>query len=89
MELILDSAGDVRSRVLHTSIGHDVECLERLIHFQIAPGVVPTTLRVVVSARATGYGDLRYEDKITIRLYEDAEDAGLKPPLLRVNKLAR
>lgn len=86
--LTLGADGSVTSTVTNASVGHDIACLESKIRFRVTLGASgPTTFRVIASARALGYGPVRYESSVTLRLFEDAVDAGLKPPFLRARKL--
>lgn len=78
------------SRVDSTSLGHDAECLKRVVRFRITrmPSS-PVVLQVVVSAREPGFGVVRYKERAVLWLRTDAEarDSGLKPPFLHVEKL--
>lgn len=88
LNLTIDPSGEAAAHIIDSSYGHDAKCLERLIHFKVSRfSGAPVVFSIVVSARATGYGPPRYENKATVRLVVDAEDAGLKPPVLHMKKI--
>lgn len=65
------------------SFGYDEACIRRKVRFRVASiGSMPTPLRVLLTARETGYGALRYRKDTVVGLSADFDDAGLKPPVL-------